>query len=84
MLLDGFCTTVTVAFVLADTSASDELWMLAEVSLRAEVPVLTDSGFDGGVSIAGPTEETLVSGDVCSRVTSVLLITKVDTFSEGS
>ena len=74
MLLEEFRTTVTVAFVLVDMSASDELGMLAEVSLRAEVPVLPDSRVDGGGSNADSTDDTLVSGDVCSRVTLVLLI----------
>jgi hypothetical protein len=42
----GFLTTVTVAFVLCDMSASDELCKLAELSLRPEPLVLLDSVTD--------------------------------------
>ena len=68
----GFLTTVTVAFVLCDTSVSDELCKLAELSLLAEPLVLLDSvtddvsvGADGGgcsCRCAGPSNETLGTG----------------------
>lgn len=65
MWLAGFRSTVKVAFVLLDKSVSVELWPLPEVSLRVEVLALPDSVMDGGVSNAGPLNDTIGSGDGC-------------------
>lgn len=61
--LAGFLTTVTVAFVLCEMSASDELRTLAELSLRAEVLVWLISVTDE-VSVIVSIDDGLSSGDV--------------------